>query len=67
MWMLEERRSIKDRRVIELGPPLGMQDRRIHAERRLPLVTEYELTEHESRAGIVIDYGVPVFDLANSN
>lgn len=36
-----------DRRIDDVGPPKGWQDRRAKAERRLPVVQEDELTEKE--------------------
>lgn len=42
-----EHRQISDRRDEDCGPPRGWRDRRIAAERRLPVVQEGLLTETE--------------------
>lgn len=39
-----ERRESLDRRVLDVGPPSGCNDRRTHTERRLPAVEVAELT-----------------------
>lgn len=63
MWKQKDRRGKRDRRVVELGPPKGMTERRMRAERRLPEVTEFEIAEEsESVDGFVVDHAIPRAD-----
>jgi hypothetical protein len=39
-----ERRDSLDRRVLDVGPPLGRNERRTHTERRLPAVEEADIS-----------------------
>lgn len=40
-------RSADDRRQIDQGPPTGVEERRILAERRVPQITNFELSDKE--------------------
>ncbi len=40
-----ERRRVDDRRQKDIGPPSGWRDRRRRAERRLPELSEFVLSE----------------------
>ena len=42
-----DRRSRKDRRVLDLGPPKGWMERRKSVERRLPSAQEAEISADE--------------------
>jgi hypothetical protein len=44
--MANEFRRIGDRRIDDLGPPLGQADRRIAVERRLPEVCDFDIDEY---------------------
>lgn len=46
----ERRLTAGDRRTIDLGPPKGWQERRRHAERRMPETVEIEISESEWQA-----------------
>jgi len=46
----ENRLGASDRRTIDLGPPRGWQERRRHAERRMPETMEIEMSESEWQA-----------------
>jgi hypothetical protein len=39
-----ERRDSLDRRVLDVGSPLGWSERRTHTERRLPAVEEADIS-----------------------
>lgn len=41
-----DKRSGKDRRVLDIGPPPGVAERRLRPERRGPHVEEVEFDEH---------------------
>ena len=41
------KRKVHDRRDNDLGPPLGWKERRRFADRRLPMVSEMEITRDE--------------------
>jgi len=41
---MENRRNLSDRRLRDYGPPAGCVERRKHAERRLPVTDELELS-----------------------
>jgi hypothetical protein len=41
-----DKRSGKDRRVLDIGPPPGLAERRLKPERRGPHVEEVEFDEH---------------------
>lgn len=41
---MENRRNLADRRLRDYGPPAGCTERRKHAERRLPVAGEVELS-----------------------
>jgi len=45
--LFDNRNYPQDRRSSDIGPPLGWRDRRMTAERRLPIVQEDALTEAE--------------------
>ena len=71
---IEERRKRQDRRILDLGPPDGWQERRKNVERRLTAIEEAELTPEEfvkyfgSRAAVsapneaMLDQAAEVFD-----
>jgi hypothetical protein len=42
-----ERRALRERRLRDLGPPKGCDDRRREIERRLPVVAEYAISDAE--------------------
>ncbi len=44
-----ERRARQDRRRLDGGPPDGLSERRLHAERRLPKVAERPISDAEWR------------------
>ena len=44
--MRNECRRGGDRRIYDVGPPAGQDDRRISVERRLPDVHDYDIDEH---------------------
>lgn len=44
---MQERRSGRDRRQREEGPPQGLRERRVHVEARRPQVEELEMTLEE--------------------
>lgn len=41
-----DKRSGKDRRVLDIGPPPGIAERRLTPERRHPQIEEVEFDEH---------------------
>lgn len=41
-----DKRSGKDRRVLDIGPPPGIAERRLRPERRHPQIEEVEFDEH---------------------
>lgn len=45
--MKNERRTGGDRRVSESGPPHGWRDRRRRTERRIPEISEQEISDAE--------------------
>ena len=44
--MGNERRRGGDRRINDVGPPAGQEDKRISVERRLPDVHNFNIDEH---------------------
>ncbi len=42
-----ERRKRTERRLIDIGPPNGLAERRVNPDRRKPLLEEKELTDEE--------------------
>lgn len=42
-----ERRKREERRLIDLGPPAGMEERRLNPERRKPEIKEQILSDEE--------------------
>lgn len=44
-----ERRSLQDRRHVDVGPPDGNDERRVVAERRMPQVEERSLSDADWR------------------
>lgn len=47
---MDNRRTFADRRQRDFGPPSGWAERRKHAERRLPVAEEAELSEQDFAA-----------------
>ncbi|MBB5204961.1 hypothetical protein HNQ51_002280 [Inhella inkyongensis] len=43
-WPATERRSGRERRMRDRGPPVGMRERRVHMEPRAPQVEELEMS-----------------------
>ncbi len=43
----QERRNRQDRRLVDCAPPQGWKDRRRTAERRIPDITEQEVSDAE--------------------
>lgn len=44
---MENRRTRSDRRQLDFGPPAGCCERRKHAERRLPVAEEAEMSAED--------------------
>lgn len=42
----DEKRACPDRRELDVGPPYGVEERRLTPERRIPEVEEVEFDEH---------------------
>lgn len=40
-------RKVDDRRELDAGPPEGCEDRRTHADRRLPAVEECAISDND--------------------
>lgn len=45
--MVDKRSTCEDRRIEDIGPPKGWQDRRKRVERRIPETVEIEVSEAE--------------------
>lgn len=73
---MENRRIRSDRRLRDYGPPTGCCERRKHAERRLPVAEEAELSAEDfaqlfggvaklGNADYQLDVAAQVFDRIN--
>ena len=54
--MSNECRRIGDRRIEDIGPPVGQKERRIAVERRLPEVHDFDIDEYVEIVSVVKYY-----------